>query len=254
MPCLLLLLFILPVSQAFAANIYVDTTCSLSEAIDNANNNAATHSDCEAGSGSSDTIYIDANKYLSSTLPNITSRITIEGNNKGIYGQYSRRIFYVTSSGNLTINQLTLGEGRASSYLGSGGAIYNAGTLTVKNSTFNDNRTSNIVVGRVLGYGGAIYNDGTLTVENSKFDYNRGGDGGAIYNDGSADIKRSSFQKNYGDGAIYNDDATLEIENSTIANNYDIGIYQHNQSAGDITITNVTIKGNTGNGLRIDSL
>ena len=77
-------------------NIASDGQCSLIEAIVNANNDAATHPDCAAGSGA-DTIVLPANVNIMLNtvyglptqvsqfctpigLPPITSRITIEGN------------------------------------------------------------------------------------------------------------------------------------------------------------------------------
>src|SRR5215510_357314 len=86
-------------------NIAADGQCSLIEAIVNANNDAATHPDCPAGSGA-DTIVLpaNANVMLSNPyvtryttpfgttfsgppfgLPLITSRITIEGNGTTIH-------------------------------------------------------------------------------------------------------------------------------------------------------------------------
>lgn len=60
--------------------------CSLVEAIINANNDAATHAECAAGSGA-DTIVLAGNTYsyatangTGSALPDITSVITIEAN------------------------------------------------------------------------------------------------------------------------------------------------------------------------------
>src|SRR5262249_19223855 len=80
-------------------NIPADGQCSLIEAIVNANNDAATHPDCPAGSGA-DTIVLpaNANVMLSNVyvtlggtrpvgLPPITSRITIEGNGAAIARQ-----------------------------------------------------------------------------------------------------------------------------------------------------------------------
>ena len=82
-------------------NIAADGQCSLIEAIVNANNDAATHADCPAGSGA-DTIVLPAkaNVVLSASygmtyaqfgspvgLPPIASRITIEGNGATIARQ-----------------------------------------------------------------------------------------------------------------------------------------------------------------------
>ena len=73
-----------------ANTIAADGQCSLREAIINANNEAATHADCLAGSGA-DTIVLQASttytldvrdntEYGFNGLPAITSAITIEGN------------------------------------------------------------------------------------------------------------------------------------------------------------------------------
>ncbi len=79
-------------------NIIADGQCSLIEAIVNANNDAATHTDCPAGSGA-DTIVLPANaNVILSTLvdnsalgptglPLITSQIMIEGNGATIARQ-----------------------------------------------------------------------------------------------------------------------------------------------------------------------
>src|SRR6185436_2107158 len=71
-------------------NIAADGNCSLIEAIVNANNDAATHADCAAGSGA-DTIVLPTGThkltnvnntyyYGPTGLPLITSPITIQGN------------------------------------------------------------------------------------------------------------------------------------------------------------------------------
>ena len=79
-------------------NIASDGQCSLIEAIVNANNDAATHPDCPAGSGA-DTIVLPANANVTLSnaygthygspvgLPPIASRITIEGNGATIARQ-----------------------------------------------------------------------------------------------------------------------------------------------------------------------
>jgi hypothetical protein len=84
--------------------IVADGQCSLVEAIVNANNDAATHPDCAAGSGA-DTIVLPANAdvMLSNPygthygspvgLPPIASRITIEGNDATIARQANAPAF-----------------------------------------------------------------------------------------------------------------------------------------------------------------
>ena len=64
----------------------------------------------------------------------------------------------------------------------SGGAISNAGNLTVTNSTLADNVA-------LAGSGAGIYNTGSLVVTDSSFSKNAADYyGGAIYNDGGTTI------------------------------------------------------------------
>ena len=76
---------------------------------------------------------------------------------------------------------------------GSGGVIYNQGTMTVTGSTFSGN-TANINV-----QGGVIYNQGVMTVTNSTFSGNSvgsGGQGGVIYSTGQLTVTNSTFYGN----------------------------------------------------------
>jgi hypothetical protein len=165
-------------------NIASDGQCSLVEAIVNANNDAATHADCAAGSGA-DTIILPAkaNVTLSNAygtiysspigLPLITSRITIEGNGATIARQGNAPAFgllAVDFSADLTLQSITLSGGCS----GSGGGVLNSGTLSIKDSTISGN-TANFG-------GGGVYNyPGTLTVENSTISGNRAGRGGGLF-------------------------------------------------------------------------
>ena len=112
-----------------------------------------------------------------------------------------------------------------------GGAIYNAGTLTVVSTRFERNRTSD---GEgPFGGGGAIYNIGSLTVRESSFIANQAtndddaGLGGAIFSSGNADIRRSSFERNHvyynGAGAaiLNSGNGTLLLDNSTVTSSPD---------------------------------
>ena len=115
-------------------DIAIDGQCSLKEAIINANDDAATHPDCPPGNGD-DTINLAAGAtYTLATvdnetdgpngLPSITSQITINGNGATIQRDPSYacpedgddndfRIFHVESTGNLTLNELTVSSGCA---------------------------------------------------------------------------------------------------------------------------------------------
>jgi hypothetical protein len=191
--------------------IAADGQCSLVEAIVNANNDAATHPDCPAGSGA-DTIVLPAkaNVMLSNAhetlytyyanpigLPLITSRITIEGNGAIIAREGTASAFglmAVTNSGDLTLQSVTLRGGSSPG----GGGVYNAGgTLSIKNSTIS---------GNTAYMGGGISNyAGTLAIENSTISGNTADRGGGVFNSFSI---YSSFS------------GILTITNSTISGNH----------------------------------
>ncbi|MCR5505246.1 MAG: hypothetical protein K6E94_06865 [Elusimicrobiaceae bacterium] len=90
-----------------------------------------------------------------------------------------------------------------------GGAIYNAGNMTVDKSFLNANIA--------FSNGGAIYNTGTMIISTSTFASNRAvGNGGAIYTNGNLDIYKSDFSNNIAEGnggAIYIDNTTVNLYN-----------------------------------------
>jgi Putative Ig domain len=209
-------------------NIIADGQCSLIEAIVNANNDAATHTDCPAGSGA-DTIVLPANANITLSnaygtlynspvgLPPIASRITIEGNGATIarqgdapaFGLIAVRGNFPLPPGDLTLQSVTLSGG--SSF----GGLSNGGTVSIKNSIISGNT------------GSGVRNSGTLRVENSTIANNTA---------------------NFSGGGLSNVFGTTTIVNSTISGNaagsYGGGIDNY---AGRLTITNSTISGNTAN-------
>jgi hypothetical protein len=103
----------------------------------------------------------------------------------------------------------------------SGGAIFNAGNLSVERCVFIFNDAE--------GHGGAIYNaaGATLDVVNSAFESNRAfyGNGGGIANAGTAKISFSSFDSELGltGGNLYNA-GTLDFDHNILGNtNAEIG-------------------------------
>ncbi len=133
--------------------------CTLSDHIKAANSDTAVGY-CPPGT-SHDIITIAEDITLEEPLPAIRGTITIEGGGHSISGDQRFRIFDV-NGGNLTINNLTLTEGKADN----GGAVrLRAGGLTVYNSSFVSNRSET--------GGGAIYADGgTVRVNASDFEAN----------------------------------------------------------------------------------
>lgn len=217
-----------------------DGLCSLIEAIENANADAAVYADCTAGSGN-DTITLpnDALMIFTTThnsvdggnaLPLITTTITIVGNGTTLARDTSIapnfRFFKVTTVGNLTLNELSLRNGRAGLFgtlvfPQSGGAILNEGTLHIVNSNLSFNQAT---------LGGAIYSQvvtGSLTVDGSTFSSN-GADqeGGAIFNIGPAFISDSLLRFNQAalsGGAIVHESSTMSMTNTTIQDNMTAG-------------------------------
>lgn len=201
--CLSLVMIIAPYPQVLAqTTITVTTTddelntdgdCSLREAIQAANTNGAVDG-CSAGGAAAtiDFASILSGQTINLTLFDtgvdstefgptaftITATITLVGPTpNGITlarsGASNFRLFRVTSSGNLTLRNVTLRNGMAK-----GGH----GTL---DSCFPD--CGGAGGGGGAGMGGAIFNEGTVTIENSTLQANQAtGGGGGVGGDGGS--------------------------------------------------------------------
>jgi CSLREA domain-containing protein len=133
---------------------------------------------------------------------------------------------------------------------GSGGAIDNSGTLTLRRST---------VVGSATGLAGAgVYNSEITLIEQSTLSENASwGAGGGIYNAGSMTLVNSTLTANSGrgsGGAIFNSGA-MTITSSTIAGNRadaegngtgDGGGIAQNGDTAVVTLQNTILAKNTG--------
>jgi CSLREA domain-containing protein len=239
-----------PPTHAEAATFTVDTLVdesdgdyssgdfSLREAVEQAN-----------AAGGADIINFDASIAggtitLGSQL-DVTDDLTINGSGITLDGGSATPIMKVGSIATVTINDLTFQNGSDNSGFG-GGAIYNAGTLMITNSTFSGNSATSI--------GGAISNfDGTLTITTSTFSGNSAGDGGAIMSFGpssAAMITSSSFTGNTANsfgGAISSYSGTLTITNSTFSDNTAASNGGAINNSGTLTIANSTFSDNTAN-------
>ncbi len=205
----LLLLALLIVPTAEAADIQLIDACSLADAIKAANTDEATGG-CPAGGGA-DTITLLADITLDAALPHITSDITLEGNDRTISGNNRFHIFAV-NGGSLTVNDLTLTKCKADW----GGAIVNVngGTLTINDSTITDS---------IAQEGGAIGGDSRVTLSNSALLRNSADVGGAIHTiGGKVEISGGLIAQNTsekGAGAIYGNEATLHISSVIFSDN-----------------------------------
>ena len=159
----------------------------------------------------------DASIYLSSELA-IAKGLTIDGSNRAITisgdtgndGTPNVRVFSIAAGSAVTLSQLHIISGTTS---GSGAGLYNAGTLTVIDSTLAGNRASQ--------NGGGIFNDaGILDVQNSTLSGNAADQqGGGIANDGGTvtmiHTTLAGNSASVGGGLVHS--GTLTIQNSLVA-------------------------------------
>jgi CSLREA domain-containing protein len=216
------------VTPAHAASIIIvnstaDTTthdgsCTLREAINNANSGSDTTSgDCIVGSGN-DTIIFDsilgtATITLTSTLPDITddAGLTIDGDNRiTLSGNDSVQVLRGWAT--LTLKNISVTHGRAAD----GGGLYYWGTVTIIHSTFSNNSATH-------NGGGVMNNNGTMTITHSAFSNNSAAvEGGGVENVlGTLIIANSTFSNNsanYG-GGLANNSGTATLLNSTFSGN-----------------------------------
>lgn len=162
----------IPVS-AGAVDNSINGNCSIIEAIRSANSDTS-EDNCIAGSGADELVLATSTYNLTSTyttnegengLPLITSEILISGNNSIIKPAAGAtdtfRFFYITSTGKLSIFNLTVRGGIADDDIGTGrktlgGAFFvNQSTLTLTNCTIENNQARRGVA--VTSGGGAIF-------------------------------------------------------------------------------------------------
>lgn len=264
--------------------IDVNGRCSLIEAIENANADAALHPDCPAGSGP-DVIQLARRSVYplltvhSETdgrngLPSIVSDITLRGNgahiarDSGSGATPAFRLLHIAATGKLTVRDTGLRSGNEAR----GGGIFNRGTLALVNSLVAANTavdgaglynvgtatlTTSTVAGNVAdlqnGGGGGIRSEGTLAIIDSSITQNFAGTGGGIFNDGPANLLNSTVAGNgafgEGGGGLTNRFDILKLNNSTVSSNIAGGGILHG-SGGVIHSINSTIANNSAFGLR----
>lgn len=249
------------------AIISVDgTTCTLPDAITAANTNTATGG-CNAGSSGgvdqldllADVVLYDTN-YGSGTGPLVvTSGIFIFGNGFTIESDdtgtnaFRTAIFDVYSTGELTLNNVTITNAENDISLSESGSVINnrGGTVTIAQSTITANGNGDGAGG---SNGGAVISNlssGQLNIASTTFSSNSEyQNGNVIYNEGTADILTSTFTDNNnnttgGLGAVIRNIGTLELRNSTISGNEGYGV----TTGGTADIYNSTITDNSYTGV-----
>jgi hypothetical protein len=185
---------------------------------------------------------------LTSKELDIPISLTIEGpgaNGLTISGNYANRVFEISDSATVTIEDLTIADGAVVSANG-GGILIDSGTsLALKQAVV----TGNSAYANSQGYygdGGGVENDGSLTIAGSRFTDNQcsggsytdpiteGSAGGAIDSQGPAlSVTSSTFAYNdsvgpstgtgEGNGGAINTSSTASITFCTFSGNESIG-------------------------------
>ncbi len=154
-----------------------------------------------------------ANYSGATGLPQITTNITIRNGTITRSDVNNFRLLAVSSTGNLTVRDMTLTNGGGPPYSSNGGAIFNNGTLTVMSSTVSGNQAREA---------GGIRNEGAGTVINSLVTGNRANDfaGGLDSFTGTLTVINSTIAGNAAPsgGGIYNE-AVLNLQNSIVFGN-----------------------------------
>ncbi|MEE4639240.1 MAG: choice-of-anchor D domain-containing protein, partial [Wenzhouxiangella sp.] len=159
----------------------------------------------------------------------------------------AQRLFNVTASARLTLIGVTLS---GDEYLdGIGGLVFSDGALNIEDS---------LLQGGDANDGGAIFSTGTMTVRRTTFSNNRalggGGSGGALFNLGDAIVENSLFTGNRArsGGAIASEPssgATLLLRHATItgnqANVIGAGVFGNFSSQSMATLENTILAGNS---------
>lgn len=259
--------------------------CSISEAIQNANDNAQSNSDCTAGTVGTDTINLTADVTLTTAFPvltdgrngtpSVTSSIILNGQGfvlqrdetpgcsaDGTLDADEFRLLHIgsDSAASLSVQNIILGNGcvDGAGSEADGGGIFNRGTLSVTDSAIKDN-SAEYGLG---GFGGGIYNLGTITlIDNSTFADNTANFGAGINSQNGVItlLKNSTFSDNSADsegGGIRLFGGTLAtLQNVTFSGN-SAGIDGGgiDNAGGTITLLqNSTFSGNSavtsGNGI-----
>ncbi len=241
-----------------------DGTCSLREAIINANGDAATWPDCPTGSGA-DTIVLPAGNYVLAIPPgtgedaaatgdlNVLDDLTLVGAGPAITTIDAAgldRVLDVRSSASIRDLTITGGVAPGASWGdGTGGGIQAIfASLSLRNITVSGNSAgwggglflflgslqarSVVVSGNNADDGGGIYAvplpDSESTIESSAIHGNQAlYQGGGVYVEGRMMLVDTSVFDNVADGqggGVYNSGGTLRLLNASVSRNLGAGV------------------------------
>jgi hypothetical protein len=188
-----------------------------------------------AGAGQTTIGELDVSAGVSVTI----NGVTIDGDGFGGQGESG-----ITNAGTLTLKSSVV-SGNQAAIAGAGILNLSTGTATVQDSTVTGNSA-------FLGSGGGILNAGTMSLQHSTVSHNgTGAAGGGIYNQGALTLQASTVSDNgaYGPGGGIANQGALTLQDSTVSDNlvccWDLGgggIY--NGATGTTTLRNSTVSGN----------
>lgn len=193
-------------------------------------------------------------------LPSIIANVCLSGSDAKTTtitrdGEQAFRIFHVSETGSLSLDNLTVARGvvpdGTGDTRGGGGILNNGGRVTINQSRVTGNSasfftTSDGFDGRL---GGAISNSGSLNIRNSSIELNSvDGDGGGIHNTGGTiSITKSNISGNFAFvncGGINNEAGTMSINGSSISRNNSLDSGGGICNGGVLTIRDSTVDGN----------
>jgi hypothetical protein len=173
--------------------------------------------------GDSEVATVSGTVYLTSSLPPITTNVSIctTAGTLTLDGASAYHILTVNSGGTLTTNGVSFAHAVASASPGGALAVNTGGTATVTGATFNGNTGSQDGNSVYVGSGA------TATITNATFSSNSssGGSQGAVRNDGTLTISNSAFNNNTipsggGSGAaLYASGGAMTVVNTTFDGN-----------------------------------
>ena len=171
------------------------------------------------------------------TVVMVLDGITISGGNAdGVSPDHRGGAVYTRNNSNLEMTNCNFSDNSASY----GGGIYNFGSTTMSNCTFNGNSAGS--------YGGGIYNSGSITMSNCTFTENSSEyDGGAMYNIESLELTDCTFSGNstyLSGGGMFFESGSATLTSCTFSENfagYGGGIH----IMGSPTLTKCTFSGNS---------
>ncbi|MFL6536741.1 MAG: choice-of-anchor Q domain-containing protein, partial [Chthoniobacterales bacterium] len=189
-------------------------------------------------------------------------RLTISGSNQG-------RVFNVANTATVVISGLTIANGK---FTGNGGAIINAGNLTLQDCTLSNSQAVSNNGGGIYSTSAATLNNctvvgnsaaslgggvdcelGTVNVTNCTFVGNQSASGAGLTSRGTTTIRSSTFAGNLAStsgsqdgGGVLLINATADIMNTIIANNTGAIWPDLAQSGGSLTADYDLIRDGTG--------